>query len=131
MSKISYISVIGSLMYAMLCTRSDVVLAVSATSRYQSNPDEEHWIAVKNILKYLRRTKDLCLIFGRGFELQIEGYTNSNFMSAPDDRKSTSRYVLVCNGGTVSWKSFKQPIIADSIIKAEYVVASDATKEGF
>ena len=50
-------------------------------------------------------------------------------MSDPDDRKSTSGYVFICNGGVVSWKSFKQPIIVDSTIKAEYVAASDAAKK--
>ena len=102
MSKIPYASAIESLMYAILCTRPDIALAVSVTNRYQSNPDEEHWIAVKNILKYLRRTKDLFLIFGGDFELRVEGYTDSDFMSDPDDRKSTSGYVFVCNGSTVS-----------------------------
>ena len=59
-------------MNAMLCTRPDISLAMSVTSRYQSNPGEEHWTAVKNILKYLRRTKDLFLIFGGDSELNIE-----------------------------------------------------------
>ena len=69
MSRISYASVIGCLMYTMLYTRSDIVLVVSVTSRYQLNPDEEYWIAVKNILKYLKRTKDLFLIFRGDSEL--------------------------------------------------------------
>ena len=118
-------------MYAMLCTRPDIVLTVSVTSKYQSNPDEQYWIAVKNILKYLRRTKDLFLIFGGGFELRVEGYTDSDFISDPDDRNFTSGYVFICNGGAVSWKSFKQPIIADSTTEAEYITASDAAKKGF
>nr|CAD1817068.1 unnamed protein product [Ananas comosus var. bracteatus] len=63
MSRIPYASAIGSLMYAMLCTRPDIAQAVSVTSRYQSNPGQEHWVAVKNILKYLRRTKDMSLVF--------------------------------------------------------------------
>lgn len=89
-------------MYAMLCTRPDIALAVSITSRYQSNPGEEHWTAVKNILKYLRRTKDLFLIFGGASELKVEGYTDSDFMTDIDDRKSTSGYVFLCNSGTVN-----------------------------
>ena len=80
MSKISYASVIGSLMYAMLCTRPDIAHTVSVTSRYQSNPDEEHWTSMKCILKYLRRTKDMFLIFENG-KLQIQGHTDSDFMS--------------------------------------------------
>ena len=58
MRDIPYASAIGSIMYAMLCTQPDVSYALSATSRYQSSPGSDHWIAVKNILKYLRRTKD-------------------------------------------------------------------------
>lgn len=106
MARIPYASAIGSLMYAMLCTRPDIAYAVSLTSRYQSNPGLEHWIAVKNILKYLRRTKDLFLIYGGG-DLQLDGYTDSDFQSDIDDRKSTSGYVFIYNGGAVSWKSSK------------------------
>ena len=64
MSVIPYASSIGSITYAMLCTRPDVNLAVSLVARYQSNPGKEHWTAVKNILKYLKRTKDMFLIYG-------------------------------------------------------------------
>ena len=81
MCRISYASAIESLIYAMLCTRPDLILTMSITSRYQSNSDEEHWIAVKNIFKYLRRTKDLFLIFGGDSELRVEGCTDSDFMS--------------------------------------------------
>ena len=64
MSKIPYASAIGSIMYVMLCTRPDVSFALSMTNRYQQDPGEGHWTAVKNILKYLRRTRDLFLIYG-------------------------------------------------------------------
>ena len=131
MSRILYTSTIGSFMYVMLCTLPNIILAVSVTSRYQSNPDEEHWIAVKNILRHLRRTKDLFLIFEGDSELRVEGYTDSNFMSDPDDRKSTSGYMFACNGGAVSWKSFKQPIMADLTTEVEYVATSDTAMEGF
>ena len=59
MDKIPYASAIGSIMYVMLCTRPDVSYALSMTSRFQLDPGECHWIAVKNILKYLRRTKNI------------------------------------------------------------------------
>ena len=72
MSRIPYASAIESLMHAMLCTRPNIALAVSVTGRYQLNSDEEHWIAMKNIFKYLKKTKDLFLIFGGDSELQFE-----------------------------------------------------------
>ena len=50
----------------MLCTRPDVSFVVSVTSKFQSIYGEEHWAAVKNILKYLRRTEDLFLVYGEG-----------------------------------------------------------------
>ena len=56
MKVIPYASAIGSIMYAMLCTRPDVCLAISLAGRYQTNPGVNHWTAVKNILKYLKMT---------------------------------------------------------------------------
>ena len=80
MSKIPYASAIGSIMIAMLCTRPDVSYALSITSRYQSDPGESHWIAVKNILKYLRRSKDMFLVYGRlEDDLVVNGYTDASF----------------------------------------------------
>ena len=64
MAKVPYASTIGSLMYAILCTRPDIAYAISVTIRFQSNPGLEHWVAVKSIFKYLRRTKDLILTYG-------------------------------------------------------------------
>ncbi|KAL0537654.1 hypothetical protein IC582_026637 [Cucumis melo] len=78
MSNIPYASAVGSLMYAMLCTRPDVCYSVGIVSRYQSNLGRDHWTAVKNILKYLRRTKDYMLVYGSK-DLILTGYTDSDF----------------------------------------------------
>ena len=64
MYKVPYSYAIGSIMYAMICTRPDVSYALSMTSRYQSNPGEGHYMTVKNTLKYLKRTKDSFLVYG-------------------------------------------------------------------
>ena len=85
MSQIPYASAIGSIMYAMICTRPDVSYALSMTSRYQANLGEDHWIAVKNILKYLIRTKDVFLVYGGEEELSIKGYTDASFQTDKDD----------------------------------------------
>ena len=101
MEKISHASAIGSIMYTILCSRPDVAFALSVTNRFQANLGESHWEAMKCILKYLRRTKDLFLAFG-GEELKIQGYTDSSFQSDPDDSRSTSRFMFTLNGGAVS-----------------------------
>ncbi|KAI3708868.1 hypothetical protein L2E82_38397 [Cichorium intybus] len=130
MKHVPYALAIGSIMYAMLCTRPDVSYALSMTSRYQQNPGEAHWTAVKNILKYLRKTKDMFLVYG-GLEesLKVKGYTNASFQTDRDDSRSQSGYVFILNGGAVSWKSSKQEVIAQSTTESEYVAASEAAQE--
>ncbi|MCQ7222035.1 DDE-type integrase/transposase/recombinase [Salmonella enterica] len=129
MDQIPYASAIGSIMYAMLCTRPDVSYALSMTSRYQSDPGECHWIAVKNVLKYLRRTKEYFLIYGGEEELAVKGYSDASFQTDQDDYRSQSGFVFCLNGGAVSWKSSKQDTVADSTTEAEYIAASEAAKE--
>ncbi|KAL0352612.1 UNVERIFIED_CONTAM: Retrovirus-related Pol polyprotein from transposon TNT 1-94 [Sesamum calycinum] len=110
------------------CTRPDIAYALSVTSRYQLCAGEARWTAVKNILKYLRRTKDIFLVYGGG-ELILEGFSNASFQSDDDDGKSQSGFVFKLNGGVVAWKSSKQDTTTDSTMKVEYIAASKATKE--
>ncbi|KAL0451188.1 UNVERIFIED_CONTAM: hypothetical protein Slati_1096900 [Sesamum latifolium] len=78
LKNIPYASTVESIQYAVQCTRPDVAYALSVTSRYQSCAGEAHWGAVKSILKYLKRTKDIFLIYGGG-ELILEGYSDASF----------------------------------------------------
>ena len=94
MSKVPYASAIGSIMYAMINTCPDVSYALSVTSRYQSDLGERHWTAVKNILKYLRRTKDVFLVYGGEEEFVVTGYTDASFQTDKDDSKSQSSFVF-------------------------------------
>jgi len=128
MAKVPYASAVGSLMYAMLCTRPDICHAVGIVSRFQSNPGPNHWVAVKHIFKYLRRTRNYMLVYS-GEDLTPLGYTDSDFQSCLDSRKSTSGSVFTLGGGSVVWRSVKQTCTSDSTMEAEYVAASDASKE--
>jgi hypothetical protein len=130
MSKVPYASAIGSIMYAMICTRPDVSYALSVASGYQADLGESHWTLVKNILKYLRRTKDVFLVYEGEEVLVVNGYTDAIFQTDTDDSQSQSGFVFTINGGAVSWKSSKQETVTDSIEEAEYIVASGAAKEG-
>ena len=89
-------------MYAMISTRPDVSYALSVTSRYQSDPGEGHWTVVKNILKYLRRTKNVFLVYGCEEELIVTGYTDASFQIDKNDSKSQSGFVFTINGDAVS-----------------------------
>ncbi|GJX06817.1 hypothetical protein Tco_0194749 [Tanacetum coccineum] len=72
------------------CTRLDVAFAQNITSRFQQNPGELHWTNVQNILKYLRNTKDMFLVYGGNPEakLRVDCYCNAGFETDIDDMKS-------------------------------------------
>ncbi|KAL0345950.1 UNVERIFIED_CONTAM: Retrovirus-related Pol polyprotein from transposon TNT 1-94 [Sesamum radiatum] len=91
MSDIPYASAIGSIQYVVQCTRPNVAYALSVASKYQACVGEAHWSAIKIILKYLKRTKDMFLIYGGG-ELILEGYNDASFQSDDDDAKSQSGF---------------------------------------
>ena len=87
-------------------------------------------MAVKNILKHLRRIEDIFLIYGNGdSDPHVKGYTDANFQYDRDDSKSQSGYVFTLNDGAVSWKSSKHETTIDSITESEYIEASEAAKE--
>nr|GEV33057.1 transcription factor bHLH75-like [Tanacetum cinerariifolium] len=95
------------------------------------NPGDLHWTIVKNIVKYLRNTKDMFLVYGCDIkrELRVSCYTDARYLTDADDLKSQTRYVFVLNGGVVDWKSVKQIIFATSSTEAEYITTFDASKE--
>ncbi|GJT04238.1 hypothetical protein Tco_0838700 [Tanacetum coccineum] len=118
----------GSIMYAVRCTRPDVAFAQNLTSRFQQNPGELHWTTVKNILKYLRNTKDMFLVYGGNpiTELRVECYCDARFETDRDDTKSQTGYVFVLNRGAVDWKSSKQSTTAMSATESKYIAAMEA-----
>ena len=86
MSRISYASIVRSIMYVMIYTRLDVTYSLGVVSRYQSDSSENHWKVVKIILKYLRNTKNQWLIYEES-DLKLVGFRRSH--RSFSDRKST------------------------------------------
>ncbi|GJW65488.1 hypothetical protein Tco_0117372 [Tanacetum coccineum] len=101
MSRVSYASTIGSIMYAMMCTRPDVSFALIMVSRHQQNPGKGHWTVVKNILKYLRNTKDRFLVYSGEKELRVTSYCDASWQTDKDDSHSRFGWVFLLNGGAV------------------------------
>nr|GEV85073.1 retrovirus-related Pol polyprotein from transposon TNT 1-94 [Tanacetum cinerariifolium] len=159
MQNVPYALAVGSIMYAVRCTRPDVAFTKNVTSRFQHNPGDIYWTTVKNILKYLRNTKDIFLvyreaeyiasfdaskeavwvrkfIFGLGvvpiIEEPISMYSDNTGAIAIANESGITKgtgYVFVLNGGVVDWKSAKKNIFATSSAEAEYIAAFDASKE--
>ncbi|GKD06481.1 retrotransposon protein, putative, ty1-copia subclass, partial [Tanacetum coccineum] len=92
---------------------------------------EIYWTAVRTILKYLRNTKDMVLVYGEKpeAELKVSCYADASFQTDKDDTKSQTGYVFVLNGGAVDWKSAKQSTIAMSSTEFEYITATEASME--
>ena len=130
MKNIPYASVVGSLMYAQVCTRPDIAFIVGMLGRYQSNPGMDHWRAAKKVMRYLQGTKDYMLMYRHTDNLDVIGYSDSDFASCVDSRKSTSRYIFMMAGGAISWKSAKQTLIATSTMEAEFVSCFETTSHG-
>ena len=104
MSKVPYASAIGSLRYAMVCTRPNIAHAVGVLSKYMNNPGKEHWMAVKWILRYLIGTTNQALCFG-GSNITLQGYVDADMAGNRDNRRSTIGYVFSVAGTAVSWVS--------------------------
>ena len=128
MQHVPYASAVGSLMYAMVCTRLDIAHAVSTVSRFMSNPGRPHWEAVEWILRYLRGSTNLKLCFGSS-EPVLVAYTDADMAGDVDSRKSTSGNLITYAGGAVSWQSKFQKCVAFSTTEAEFIEAIEANKE--
>lgn len=107
---------------------TDIAHAVSTVSRFMSNPGRPHWEAVKWIMRYLRGSSKLKLCFGNGKPVLV-GYTDADMAGDVDSRKSTSGYLITYSGGAVSWKSKLQKCVALSTTEAEFIAATEASKE--
>ncbi|XP_075089919.1 secreted RxLR effector protein 161-like [Nicotiana tabacum] len=115
-----YAHIIGSLMHLINFTRPDIAYVVCRLTRYTHNPNREHWSALARLMKYLRGTMNYGILYS-GFPFTLEGYSDANWISDSDETKSTSDYVFTLCGGTISWKSAKQTIIARSTMESEFV----------
>ena len=119
MSKVSYTSVVGCLMYAMICKRLDLAQTSSVVPRYMENPGKEHWYAVKRILCYLKGTKSLGILFEKqGKEACVLGYVDADYAGDLDKRRSTTGYVFTSGGGPISWRATLQSITTLSTTEA-------------
>ncbi|KAE8733376.1 hypothetical protein F3Y22_tig00001323pilonHSYRG00009 [Hibiscus syriacus] len=128
MSRVPCASAVRSLMFAMICTRPDIAQAVGVVSRYMANPGNEHWNIVKRILRYIKGTSNVALCYG-GSNLLINGYVDSDYAGDLDKSKSTTGYVFKVTGGDISWVSKLQSVVATFTTEAEYVAATQASKE--
>ena len=127
-----YREIVGSLIYATTCTRPDLSWVVSRLSQNLSNPRDVDWVMLKHVLRYVKGSVDYKLCYVKcNDRLKLTGYTDSDWGSSTEDRRSTSGYVFYLNAdcSPVSWKSKKQPTVALSSCEAEYMALRLSTQE--
>lgn len=97
---------VGSLMY-LTTTRLDIMYGVSLISRFMGTPKNSHWQAGKRLVRYIAGTMNHGILYSTSNNLQLVGYTDSDFAGSIDDRKSTSGYAFHLGTRVVAWASKK------------------------
>ena len=127
-----YRELVGSLIYLMTGTRPDICFVVTLLSRFMNKPTEMQMSVARGVLKYLKGTIDFDLKFVKSHaDLQIYGYSDSDWASDTSDFVSVSGYAFKCNPNSalISWRSGKQELVAGSSCEAEYIALHAATCE--
>lgn len=126
---VPYLQAVGCLLFLTQGTRPDLAFAVNSVSRFSNCCGKSHWNAVKRIFRYLKQTMNLKLVYSRNSNGYIHGFTDADWATNSDTRKSCTGYVFVKSGGTICWSSKNQPTIALSTAEAEYMALSAGTQE--
>ena len=124
----TYRRAIGMLLYVANGTRPDISFAVSYLSQFLSAPKRKHEAAVRHLMRYLKHTRDYCLVY-RKTGNQIKVFSDADFANNKSDRKSFSGLVILLASGPIEWRCKKQTVVATSTKHAEYIAMAVATQE--
>ena len=124
-----YQQLIGSLMYAMISTRADIAYATGLLAQHAANPGDEHWNAAKRIMRYLKGSIDLGIVYRRTKGLDLKGYVDADYAGDKSSSRSTTRWAFIIAKAITAYSSRKQPTISLSSTEAEYVASSSAARE--
>ena len=128
-----YREIVGSLVYAMTCSRPDLTWIITKLSQHLARPTQADWMIITHVLRYIKGTLNQKLTFRKSQNgpLQLLGHSDSDWASSKDDRKSITGYCFTLNpaGPIIAWKSRKQPTVALSSCEAEYMALTNATQE--
>jgi hypothetical protein len=123
----------GTAMAQWICIvcRPDIACIVSQLASFTTNPGMPHWFAFKRLMRYLRGTPCLGLLFDGHSKDGIvpKGFVDSDYANDIDDRRSRSGHAIIMAGAAVSYRSNKQPTVATSSTQAEYQAAYPCIQE--
>jgi transposase InsO family protein len=128
-----YQKALGELNYLVSWARPDIAFAVSALSKYCSNPSPQHFAGLRHVHRYLRGTQDHGVTYrGTGDRTEVPKltiYSDADFAACKDDRRSVTGYSVHLGSAAVSWSSTRQKTTAQSTVEAEYMSSAEAVKE--
>ncbi|CAD7087458.1 unnamed protein product [Hermetia illucens] len=129
-STVPFREAMGSLIFLAVVTRLDIAYSVNSVSKFLSNHNESHWQAVKRIYRFLVGTTEFGIMYkSGGSNSKLQGFSNSDFASDTETRRSTTGYAFCLSNGIVTWSSQRQKLVTLSTTEAEYVAAAAAAKE--
>lgn len=123
-----YIQLVGSLIY-LTTTRLDLAFVVSVLSQFMSKPLENHWVAAKDVVRYLQGTLDYDIKDIDSFDVRLIGFSDTNWVRNLDDRRSITGYAFNIRSGVTAWSSKKQNIVSLSSAEAKYQAMCATTCE--
>ncbi|KAA3483628.1 putative LRR receptor-like serine/threonine-protein kinase [Gossypium australe] len=110
-----YRSIVGALQYVVI-TRPDITFVVKKVCQFMHRPLDQHFKAIKRILRYLQSTMEYGLHFTTVANLDLVGYLDTNWGTDVDDRRSTIGFCVFLGGNPVAWGSKKQQIVSRSTV---------------
>jgi histone deacetylase 1/2 len=123
-----YRQAIGALQY-LTNTRPDIAFAVNKLSQYMGSPTTDHWQGIKRILRYLHGTTNLGLHIKPSTDLDIAGFSDADWATSIDDRKSMAGQCVFLGETLISWASRKQKVVSRSSTESEYRALADLAAE--
>ena len=123
-----YREAVGCLMFLQSCSRPDIAFNVVTAAHFSERPGKPHIQALKRIMRYLQKTKDLRIIYGNG-DLDLVVYSDSDYATCTETRRCFAGRLAILNGGPVTWKSKKMDTVVLSTTEAEYMAVTEAVKD--
>ncbi|MBW0535649.1 hypothetical protein O181_075364 [Austropuccinia psidii MF-1] len=126
---VNYQSAIGSINYLSTGTRPDLSYAVSSLSQFLEKPGFLQWQAFLHVLRYLKGTLNVGLVYSGGCSVDVEAYSDADWGNCPETRRSITWYLATFGKNLVLWKTRKQPSVSISTAEAEYKALCDLASE--
>ena len=109
-------------------SQPNIAFVIGQLVQYLKNPGQVHWEVAKQVMRYLKSTKEKKLVYGASGKSGLKSFTDADGASQ-DHRQAISGFAVLIDGGAVSWSSKKQELVTLSMMEAEYVAVTHAAKE--